>query len=235
MAHVSEERRVRAIVALDAPSQADADRIVDALGDSCDFYKVGSELFTAAGPAAVTRLRDRGKDVFLDLKFHDIPNTVRGAVRSASRLGASLVTVHISGGTDMLRAAVDGAGEDCGVLGVTVLTSMDARRLSESWGRTVNTIEEEVLRLAEVARAADAHGIVCGAGEASAVRAAHGDSLRLLVPGIRLPGSDTHDQARPATPGEAVAAGASYLVLGRTVTGAADPRDAMRRVVEAVG
>ena len=235
MAYVNEPRKVRAIVALDAPSQADADRIVDALGESCDFYKVGSELFTAAGPMAVTRLRDHGKDVFLDLKFHDIPNTVRGAVRSASRLGASLVTVHASGGSEMLRAAVDGAGDGCGVLAVTVLTSMDAGRLSEAWGRTIDTIEEEVLRLAEVARATGAHGIVCGAGEASAVRAAYGDSLRLLVPGIRLPGSETHDQARPATPREAVAAGASYLVLGRTVTAAADPRDAMRRVLEVVG
>ena len=235
MAHVSGQRTVRAIVALDAPSQGDADRIVDALGESCDFYKVGSELFTAAGPMAVTRLRDRGKDVFLDLKFHDIPNTVRGAVRSASRLGASLVTVHASGGSEMLRAAVDGAGDGCGVLAVTVLTSMDAGRLSEAWGRTIDAIEEEVLRLAEVARAARAHGIVCGAGEASAVRAAHGESLRLLVPGIRLPGSDAHDQARPATPREAVAAGASYLVLGRTVTAAADPRGAMRRVLEVVG
>ena len=232
---MSEQRKVRAIVALDAPSQAEADHIVDALGESCDFYKVGSELFTAAGPAAVRRLRDRGKDVFLDLKFHDIPNTVRGAVRSASRLGASLVTVHASGGSEMLRAAVDEAGEECGVLAVTVLTSMDARRLAESWGRTIDTIEEEVLRLAGLARAAGAHGIVCGAGEARAVRAAHGDLLRLLVPGLRLPGSETHDQARAATPDEAVAAGASYLVLGRTVTGATDPRGTMRRVLEAVG
>ena len=117
-------------------------------------------------------LRERGCDVFLDLKFHDIPNTVRGAVRSASRTGAALVTVHASGGADMLRAAVDAAGDRCGVLAVTVLTSLDARALSETWGRAVAAVEEEVLRLAELARSAGAHGIVCAASEAAAVRAA---------------------------------------------------------------
>jgi orotidine-5'-phosphate decarboxylase len=225
-------RGARAIVALDVPTLAQATTVVDALGETCDFYKVGSELFTAAGPGVADTLRHRGRDVFLDLKFHDIPNTVRGAVRSASRLGAALVTVHASGGADMLRAAVDGAGPGCGVLAVTVLTSLDAEGLAESWGRDIAAVEDEVLRLAELARSAGAHGIVCAASEAAAVRAAHGDALRLLVPGIRLEGGPVHDQARVATPKEAVAAGASYLVLGRAVTGAADPRDVMRRVKE---
>jgi orotidine-5'-phosphate decarboxylase len=225
-------RRVRAIVALDAPTLAQAIGIVDALGDSCDFYKVGSELFTAAGPSAVAALRERGNDVFLDLKFHDIPNTVHGAVRSASRLGAALVTVHASGGADMLRAAVEGAGENCGVLAVTILTSLDAEELSQLWGRTVGTVENEVQRLAEVARATGAHGIVCAASEAAAVRAAHGDTLRILVPGIRLEGGSAHDQVRAATPKEAIAAGASYVVLGRAITGASDPLGVMRRVNE---
>lgn len=228
------ERRVRAIVALDAPTLAEAKTVVDALGETCDFYKVGSELFTAAGPDAVAALRERGKDVFLDLKFHDIPNTVRGAVRSASRLGAALVTVHTSGGADMLRAAVDGGGEGCGVLAVTVLTSLDAAGLANSWGRDIASVQDEVLRLAHLASSAGAHGIVCAASEAAAVRAAHGEALRLLVPGIRLEGGSLHDQARVATPREAVAAGASYLVLGRAVTGAADPRGVMRRVKEMV-
>jgi len=225
-------RGARAIVALDVPTLAQATTVVDALGETCDFYKVGSELFTAAGPSVADALRHRGRDVFLDLKFHDIPNTVRGAVRSASRLGAALVTVHASGGADMLRAAVDGAGPGCGVLAVTVLTSLDAEGLAESWGRDIAAVEDEVLRLAELARSTGAHGIVCAASEAAAVRAAHGDALRLLVPGIRLEGGPVHDQARVATPKEAVAAGASYLVLGRAVTGAADPRDVMRRVKE---
>ncbi|HEY7408126.1 MAG TPA: orotidine-5'-phosphate decarboxylase [Gemmatimonadaceae bacterium] len=225
-------RVARAIVALDASSLARGMALVDGLADSCDFYKVGSELFTAAGPEAVTAIHQRGHDVFLDLKFHDIPNTVRGAVRSACALGASLVTVHASGGADMISAAVEGAGTGCRVLAVTVLTSLDARGLSRSWGREVGAVEDEVLRLAALARASGAHGIVCSALEASAVRAAHGGALELLVPGLRLDTASADDQARVATPAEAVAAGANYVVLGRAVTAAADPRAAMRRVKE---
>src|SRR5919109_548743 len=220
-------RRVRAIVALDTPTLAQATALVDTLGDTCDFYKIGSELFTAAGPEAVAAVRERGNDVFLDLKFHDIPDTVRGAVRSASRLGASLVTVHASGGGEMLRAAVDEAGDRCGVLAVTILTSMDARALSTAWGRDVAAVEQEVLRLAALARSAGAHGIVCAAREAAAVRAAHGDALRLLIPGLRLEGRPVNDQVRVATPKEAAEAGASYVVLGRIVSGAPDPRAMM--------
>ena len=227
-------RRVRAIVALDTPTLAQATALVDTLGDTCDFYKIGSELFTAAGPEAVAAVRERGNDVFLDLKFHDIPDTVRGAVRSASRLGATLVTVHASGGGEMLRAAVDEAGDRCGVLAVTILTSMDARALSTAWGREVVAVEKEVLRLAQLARSAGAHGIVCAASEARAVHAAHGDALRLLIPGLRLEGSPAHDQARVATPKEAAEAGASYVVLGRIVTGASDPRAVMHRVKEMI-
>jgi orotidine-5'-phosphate decarboxylase len=223
-------RRARAIVALDAPTLANAVAIVDGLGDSCDFFKVGSELFTGAGPEAVTVLRKRELNVFLDLKFHDIPNTVRGAVRSAAGLGATLVTVHASGGHDMLTAAVDGAGDRCRVLAVTVLTSLDIEALGRAWGREVRTVDDEVLRLAELARSAGVHGIVCSAMEAAAVRAAHGEALEILVPGIRLEGGSAHDQARVATPDDAIAAGANYLVLGRAVTSAADPRAAMRQV-----
>ena len=225
-------RAARAIVALDVPTLAEALRVVDALGDSCDFFKVGSELFTAAGPEAVAALRKRNVDVFLDLKFHDIPNTVRGAVQSASRLGAALVTVHASGGPDMLSAAVEGAGEKCRVLGVTVLTSLDANGLARSWGKEVSAVSDEVLRLAAMVRSTGAQGIVCSAREAAAVRAAHGDALELLVPGIRLDSGAGHDQARVATPGEALAAGADYLVLGRAVTAAPDPRAVMRTVKE---
>jgi orotidine-5'-phosphate decarboxylase len=227
-------RRARAIVALDAPTFEAASVMVDVLGDSCDFFKIGSELFTAAGPDAVRALRQRELDVFLDLKFHDIPNTVRGAVRSAAALGAALVTVHGSGGHDMLSAAVEGAGDRCHVLVVTVLTSLDAEGLGRTWGRKVTSVLEEVLRLAELARSSGAHGIVCSAMEAAAVRATHGETLEVLVPGIRLDGGAAHDQARVATPAAAVAAGASYLVLGRTVTGAGDPRAAMRRVKESL-
>lgn len=227
-------RPARVIVALDAPTLPEAVAVVDALGDSCDFFKVGSELFTAAGPEAVSAIRERALDVFLDLKFHDIPNTVRGAVRSAAGLGATLVTVHASGGHDMLSAAAEGAGDRCGVLAVTVLTSLDNKDLGRAWGREVRAVEDEVLRLAGLARSAGVHGIVCSAIEASAVRAEYGEVLEILVPGIRLEGGSAHDQARVATPAEAVAAGADYLVLGRAVTGAADPRAAMRRVRESL-
>ncbi len=234
MEAMTRARRARAIVALDTPGFAEAAAIVDVLGDSCDFFKVGSELFTAAGPEAVRALRERELEVFLDLKFHDIPNTTRGAVRSAAGHGATLVTVHASGGRDMLSAAVEGAGDRCRVLAVTVLTSLDAKGLGHAWGRNVSSVLDEVLRLADLARSAGAHGVVCSAMEASAVRAAHGDALDVLVPGIRLEGGSAHDQARVATPAEAVAAGANYLVLGRAVTGAVDPRAAMRQVRESL-
>lgn len=225
------------IVALDVPSAAGALALARQLGDRCRFFKVGSELFTAAGPGIVRDLRDElGADVFLDLKFHDIPNTVAGAVRSAARLGARLLTVHASGGQPMLRAAqqaaADTSGGACGVLAVTVLTSLDSDVLARAWGRSDRpAMEREVLRLAELAAEAGLHGIVCSGSEATAVRARFGDRLAPLVPGIRLPGGDTHDQARVMTPSAAQAAGARYLILGRAVTAAGDPRAAMERVL----
>jgi orotidine-5'-phosphate decarboxylase len=229
MAHVT--GAVQPIVALDVPDRAGAERIVAALGEECRFYKVGSQLFTAEGPAIVRSLVDRGCDVFLDLKFHDIPATMRGAARSAAALGARLLTVHASAGPDGVRAAVDGAGEHCAVLAVTVLTSFDAAGLAAVWGRgPLESMDAEVLRLAQVAAEAGAHGIVCSGHELAAVRVRFGDSLAPLVPGIRLEGGATHDQARVMTPAAAAAAGARYLVLGRAVTAAADPVVAMREV-----
>ena len=220
------------IVALDVPHAEAALQLVRALGDACRFYKVGSELFTAAGPRIVHVLREAGSEVFLDLKFHDIPNTVRAGVRSASALGARLVTVHASGGRAMLEAAVEGAGDACAVLAVTVLTSHDAASLGESWGRAVGDVRAEVLRLAALAHEAGVPGIVCSGEEAGAVRAAHGGQLRLLVPGVRLAGGASHDQARVVTPAAAAAAGASWIILGRAVTAAPDPAAAMRQVHE---
>ncbi len=228
--------RTRAIVALDVPGEADAVALVGRLGEACDFVKVGSELFTAAGPDVVAAVRQRAwtsggeRDVFLDLKLHDIPNTVRAAARRASDLGVRLLTAHASGGRTMLEAAVEGAGANCGVLAVTVLTSLDAAALGEAWGRQVSDVEEEVLRLADLTRAAGARGVVCSGTEAAAVRARHGDALEILVPGVRLAGSGTHDQKRVVTPGGAAAAGATYVVVGRTVTQDPDPRGALARV-----
>ena len=218
------------IVALDYATGDAALAMVDRLGDACRFYKVGSELFTASGPEIVAALRARGCRVFLDLKFHDIPNTVRGAARSAAAIGASLLTVHAAGGQAMIAAAVEGAGARCGVLAVTVLTSMDADTLGAASGRSAVVVRDEVLRLAAVARAAGAAGVVCSGDEAAAVREAHGGALGALVPGIRLAGGERHDQARIVSPGEAAARGARWLILGRAVTAAADPRAAMERV-----
>jgi orotidine-5'-phosphate decarboxylase len=223
-----------AIVALDRPSLATAWALVEQLGDASDFYKVGSELYTAEGPAALKRLTEAGKGVFLDLKFHDIPNTVRSAARSAAALGARLISVHASGGRTMLEAAVEGAGPNCKVLAVTVLTSLDAASLREAWGRVDVNVEAEVMRLAELTHSAGAHGIVCGGGEVASVRAVFGDALEVLVPGVRLMGSATDDQRRIVTPGEAVQAGARYVVLGRTVTGSPDVRRAMLRAWEEI-
>jgi orotidine-5'-phosphate decarboxylase len=234
---------VRAIVALDVPDQGSARAVVERLGADCDFYKVGMELFAAEGPPIVRWLREQGKEVFLDLKFHDIPATVRGACRSAARLGARLVTVHAVGGPAMLAAAVEGAGTqgdgaDCGVLAVSVLTSHSSADLAAAVGRPVPDLTAEVLRLADLARAAGAHGLVCSGHEVAAVRARFGVALRPLVPGVRLAGDSAHDQARVVTPGAAAAGGARYVVLGRTVTAAADPAAALaaaRRELGAVG
>jgi orotidine-5'-phosphate decarboxylase len=223
------------IIALDYPDAQQAMTLVQTLDERCRFYKVGSELFTAAGPDAIQWLRDFGCDVFLDLKFHDIPNTVAGAMRNVAKMGVRLATVHASGGSKMVQAAVEAAGSECGVLAVTVLTSLDDSQLGEAWGRDRVDVENEVLRLAELARSAGVHGIVCSGQEARAVKSRHGDALKLLIPGIRLPGDSAGDQARIVTPETAAEAGASYIVVGRSVTGSKDPRNAMERVNSALG
>ena len=222
------------IVALDFASASAAVALVDRLGERCRFYKVGSELFTAAGPDVVTRIRDRGVSVFLDLKLHDIPNTVAGAVRAGAALGARLITVHASGGSTMMAAAVAAAGDQtqCGILGVTVLTSLTGVEVATAWGRSPAQLDPmvEVVRLAGLVAESGAHGIVCSGREASAVRTAFGSRLAMLIPGVRPAGEGAHDQARVVTPGEAVAAGASYIVIGRSVTAAEDPVIAMDRI-----
>jgi orotidine-5'-phosphate decarboxylase len=218
------------IVALDFPDAERAMTLVQTLDEKCRFYKVGSELFAASGPDIVQWLRDTGCEVFLDLKFHDIPNTVAGAMRRVAAMGVRLATVHASGGSRMMSAAVEAAGEGCGVLAVTILTSLDDAMLGEAWGRERVDVENEVLRLAELARSAGVHGIVCSGHEAEAVHGRHGPALKLLVPGIRLPGDSPGDQSRIVTPEDAAAAGASYLVLGRAVTGAPNPREIMEAV-----
>lgn len=235
--------RATPIVALDVPRSREALAIARELGALCRFYKVGLELYTAEGPAIVRALGDQGYEVFLDLKLHDIPNTVRGAARAAAGLGVRLLTVHASGGQAMVEAAVQGAREGssagsnpCEILAVSVLTSMDAAALGEAWGRDAAgvDVQREVLRMAAMTRASDAHGLVCSGAEAAAVRAAHGEALALLVPGVRFADEASHDQARVVTPRGAVEAGARYVVLGRAVTAAPDPLAAMRRALDEI-
>ncbi len=226
------------IVALDFSKGEEAGAMVRKLGDSCSFYKVGSELFTAAGPALVQSLVSAGKQVFLDLKFHDIPNTVAGAVRTASSLGVRLLTVHASGGIAMMRAAVESAaeaGSTCEIFAVTVLTSLDNPSLAAASGRPDADVMREVERLAQIAHTAQVNGVVCSGREAHMIRMKHGTDLRLLIPGIRLAGDPAGDQARTVTPDEAARAGANYIVVGRSVTRAADPRVAMQSVAAALG
>ena len=220
------------IVALDTPTFARSLELMDELGGLCRFYKVGSELFTTVGPAAIAEVQARGAQVMLDLKFHDIPNTAAGAVAVASAFGASIVTVHATGGEAMVRAAVEAAGEECGIFAVTLLTSLDGPAAASTWGRERLDVGTEVVRLATLARDAGAAGVVASGSEVQAIKAALGQGFKVLVPGVRLAGSPTGDQRRVVTPGEARQLGADYVVIGRTVTAASRRREAMERVLE---
>ena len=222
----------RVIIPLDVPTLDDAMGLVDSLGEAADFYKVGLELFTAEGSAAVQALKQRNKRVFLDLKLHDIPSTVARAVARARVLEVDLLTLHATGGRLMMEAAAQAAENDLTLLGVTVLTSMTSSDMEHSWGREVDSIEEEVVRLATLVRDSGVGGVVASVREAAPVKRALGSDLVVVTPGIRFAGGDTHDQARVSTPGAAVAAGADYLVIGRSVTQAPDPAEALRRVHE---
>jgi len=220
------------IIPLDVPTLDDAMGLVDSLGEAADFYKVGLELFTAEGSAAVQALKQRNKRVFLDLKLHDIPSTVARAVARARVLEVDLLTLHATGGRPMMEAAAQAAENDLTLLGVTVLTSMTSSDMEHSWGREVDSIEEEVVRLATLVRDSGVGGVVASVREAALVKKALGSDLVVVTPGIRFAGGDAHDQARVSTPGAAVAAGADYLVIGRSVTQAPDPAEALRRVHE---
>ena len=214
----------RIIVALDVPDADAAIALASRLDPKLCRVKVGKELFVAAGPAVVGRLQDRGFEVFLDLKFHDIPNTVAGACRSAARLGVWMLNVHASGGEAMLRAAreaVQSVTRPPLVIGVTILTSLsdaDLARIGIS-----GSVMENVERLARVTRACGLDGVVCSAQEAKAVRKSTGSDFVLVTPGIRIASDPVQDQARVVTAAEAIRNGANYLVIGRSVTQAADP------------
>jgi len=223
--------RDRLAVALDYPDETQALALVDRLGQTCHWYKVGMELYYALGNRIVHELRDRGFSVFLDLKLHDIPNTVAGAVRSATQAGASLLTIHASGGAAMMSAAAIAASTPGSprLLAVTVLTSMDAHELS---GIGIHdSPEKQALRLAKLAQQSGITGMVCSPEEVAMLRKETGPGTLLVVPGIRPTGSAVEDQKRVATPASAIADGASLLVVGRPITRAADPATAAESIL----
>jgi orotidine-5'-phosphate decarboxylase len=230
--------RDRLIVALDVDSLAQAERLAERLDGLVRRFKIGSQLFTAGGPAVVEAIQKRGAEVFLDLKFHDIPNTVAGAAREAARLGVFMFNVHASGGLAMMKAAADGAAVAAVefsvrrplAIAVTVLTSLDRAALHRELG-VASSVEGHVLRLSELARDAGLDGTVASPVEIAAIRRSLGAAWVIVTPGVRPEGSAPGDQSRVATPGAAARAGAHYLVVGRPITGAPDPAAAAAAIL----
>lgn len=233
----------RLLIALDVPTARDALRLAGSLRGVVGGFKVGSQLFTAAGPDVVRALVGEGDRVFLDLKFHDIPNTVAGAVASAAELGVWMLNVHASGGVPMMQAAARAAAETAAkerrqrpiVIGVTVLTSMDGATLASIGVQ--RPLLDQVLTLATMAREAGLDGVVASPQETAAIRAACGPDFSIVTPGIRgaSAGVSKDDQSRTMGPAEAIRAGASYIVVGRPIIAAADPRGAAAAIVEELG
>jgi orotidine-5'-phosphate decarboxylase len=219
------------IVALDVPTAQGARELIKAIGGTVGFFKVGNQLFTSAGPDIIKEVRASGSKVFLDLKYHDIPNTVRHAIESASALGVDMLTIHLSGGRAMCEAAVVGRGmSSVFILGVTVLTSLDDAALSEIGFR--GSVEDEVLLLAELAKNVGITGLVASPRELGILHERFGALFTTVIPGIRPAWSESGDQKRILTPRQAVEAGADYLVIGRPITASKDPKGAVQRIIE---
>lgn len=220
----------RIIVALDFDTVDDAEAIVDRLGDAGQSYKVGLELLTVAGPALATRLAGEGKDVFLDLKLFEIPTSVAGAVRAAGRLGATMVTVHAMGGLKIMEAAVRAAADfpQLRVIALTVVTSLTDADLA-AVGLT-DTVEEQVTRLARLARRAGCHGVVASPQDAASLRTELGPDLLIVTPGVTLRAETNTEHARPAHASAAIRAGATHVVIGRSLTRAPDPAAVLARL-----
>lgn len=222
-----DDARNRLIVALDVPNAAAAIELVNRLEGTCTWFKVGLELFVAAGPAVLEPLIARGYSIFLDLKFHDIPNTVAGAVRSAANLGVRMMTIHALGGPTMLtaaRSAIDGISNPPELLAVTVLTSMDTDQVSAIGLKRQPS--EQVGLLAQMGLKSGIRGFVCSPREVATLRQLTGPEGVLVIPGIRPAGAEIGDQKRIATPADALSQGASYLVVGRPITQAPNPSQA---------
>ncbi|HEY0370168.1 MAG TPA: orotidine-5'-phosphate decarboxylase [Chthoniobacterales bacterium] len=221
--------RDRLIIALDVASADEALRVVRELAREVSFFKIGLQLFTAAGPDVVRAVVATGAKVFLDLKLHDIPNTVAKAVAAASQLRVAMLTVHLSGGSKMLQAAADAAPADLLLLGVTVLTSADDATMREIG--VDSTVEEQTLRLAAVGSVAGIRGLIASPLEVARLRKTLGETTTIITPGVRPAWSAADDQKRFTTPAEALRNGANYLVIGRPVTADRDPREAVRRII----
>ena len=221
----------RLIVALDVPTLSEATDLARRLAPHLAGVKIGSQLFTAEGPRAVHAMHDLGLRVFLDLKFHDIPNTVGGAVAAATSLGVWMLNVHASGGPAMMAAAATNTGGRTLVLGVTVLTSVEEKDLQATLG-TVRTLRDHVLHLAREAKAAGLDGVVASPHEIADIRQACGSGFLIVTPGVRPAGAERGDQRRVMTPGEAIRAGADYVVVGRPILAAKDPVEAAQRITD---
>jgi orotidine-5'-phosphate decarboxylase len=221
--------RERLIVALDVSSSAEAQRLVQHIGEAAGIYKVGLQLFTAEGPGLVRDLVESGKRVFLDLKLHDIPNTVGHAVNSAAELGVHMLTVHASGGAAMLRAASEASAGRVNLLAVTVLTSLSEDDLHEVG--VPDKIVDQALRMAALAKTTGCQGIITSPRELLLLRKLLGESFAIVTPGIRPAGAAAHDQQRTATPAQAISNGASHIVVGRPITHAADPVQAAQAII----
>lgn len=230
----------RIMVALDYANAEGAEGLLKQLEGIPCYVKVGMQLFYAAGPGFVASLKDRGYKVFLDVKMHDIPNTVKGGAESVTRLGVDVFNVHAAGGKQMMEAALEGVDKGLGtgaarpiVIGVTQLTSTSVQVLNDEIGLT-GTVEQAVIRYARLAHAAGLQGVVASPLEVTAIKAACGDGFVTVTPGIRPAGADVGDQSRIMTPAEAFAQGTDYVVIGRPITGAADPRAAIEAIIDSI-
>ncbi|HYR88703.1 MAG TPA: orotidine-5'-phosphate decarboxylase [Terriglobia bacterium] len=227
----------KVIIALDVSSRAQALLLVKTLHDMTGMFKVGGQLYMAAGPAIVREIVDLGAKVFLDLKFHDIPNTVKHAAMEAAKLGASMITVHTAGGRAMIETTIRELHDQFGakrpaVIAVTVLTSLDTRALFEIGME--QPVDEHVQRLGLLAQDCGADGGVCSAREIQGLRKVVKPAFKIVAPGIRMPDQSLNDQQRIATPHDAIAAGADYIVVGRAVTDERDPRAALERLIQSI-